>query len=259
MNQSSPDGPAKTAEFHWERVGDVYVAEWPGILTLYAALDGRIQEIIPASDAAQSVVEKIRRGAATAFVRALAGKASLHASAVALGNSALLLVGPSGSGKSTLAAAFCEHCGAELLADDVTGLDRPEGQWHALPSESAVWLGSGTGGVRGMKAPFAFPVAQSSKVIACAIQLAFGDSSDGMRLRSLRGADSAAAFLSALMRFDASPPHMKREIDLVGSLVTQIPVVELVRSRSAPPYLVIEGLLNELRAKGNLVVEWPSA
>lgn len=49
------------------------------------------------------------------------GRCVLHASAVAVGNAAVLFCGPSGAGKSTLAAALAGK-GHSLLADDQCGL-----------------------------------------------------------------------------------------------------------------------------------------
>lgn len=61
-------------------------------------------------------------GTASAFVLALRGETVLHASAVAIGSSALAFVGQSGRGKSTLAALLCVD-GAELVTDDVLTVD----------------------------------------------------------------------------------------------------------------------------------------
>jgi dephospho-CoA kinase len=52
----------------------------------------------------------------------LRGVVCLHASAVAIGDEAIALLGPAGSGKSTTAAAFAER-GYSVLAEDVVTLD----------------------------------------------------------------------------------------------------------------------------------------
>lgn len=54
------------------------------------------------------------------------GTATVHGTAVACGDRALLLVGPSGAGKSTLAAELLA-IGFELLADDIVLLTEDEG------------------------------------------------------------------------------------------------------------------------------------
>ena len=61
-------------------------------------------------------------GPVMGFVMLLRGVVCLHASAVAVGDEAIALLGPAGSGKSTTAAAFAER-GYSILAEDVVTLD----------------------------------------------------------------------------------------------------------------------------------------
>ena len=61
-------------------------------------------------------------GPVMGFVMLLRGVVCLHASAVAIGNEAIALLGPAGAGKSTTAAAFAER-GYSVLAEDVVTLD----------------------------------------------------------------------------------------------------------------------------------------
>src|ERR1044072_7946977 len=61
-------------------------------------------------------------GPVLGFVMLLRGIVCLHASAIAIGNEAIALLGPAGSGKSTTAAAFAER-GYSVLAEDVMTLD----------------------------------------------------------------------------------------------------------------------------------------
>lgn len=66
-------------------------------------------------------------GSLFGFVLRLRGTPALHASAVALGDRAVVVCGPAGAGKSTTAAAFAAR-GRPVLADDVVALlDRPDG------------------------------------------------------------------------------------------------------------------------------------
>lgn len=64
----------------------------------------------------------------------LAGRLTLHASAVAAGEGALVFLGPKGCGKSTLAARLCRS-GAELLTDDALPVDPgpPPRAWPGVP------------------------------------------------------------------------------------------------------------------------------
>jgi hypothetical protein len=65
-------------------------------------------------------------GPVMGFVLRLRGVVCLHASAVAIGDQAIALVGLAGAGKSTTAAAF-GRCGFPVLSDDVVALaDRKE-------------------------------------------------------------------------------------------------------------------------------------
>src|SRR5215216_3185395 len=61
-------------------------------------------------------------GPVMGFVMLLRGVVCFHASAVAIGNEAIALLGPAGSGKSTTAAAFSDR-GYSILAEDVVTLD----------------------------------------------------------------------------------------------------------------------------------------
>ncbi|HEX6717646.1 MAG TPA: hypothetical protein VF088_11060 [Pyrinomonadaceae bacterium] len=61
-------------------------------------------------------------GPVMGFVMLLRGVVCLHASAIAIGDEAIALVGPAGSGKSTTAAAFSDS-GYSILAEDVVTLD----------------------------------------------------------------------------------------------------------------------------------------
>ena len=63
----------------------------------------------------------------------------LHATCVAIGETAVLLRGPSGSGKSDLALRLIDQ-GAVLVADDQVLLDREEDRIMARPPETLAGL-----------------------------------------------------------------------------------------------------------------------
>lgn len=71
-------------------------------------------------------------GPILSFVLRLRGALVLHASAVAVGDRALVLAGPHGAGKSTLASALALR-GAPLIADDVVHVLRADDDWIAEP------------------------------------------------------------------------------------------------------------------------------
>ena len=94
---------ADRTEFLVDREGAEIWARWPAPLTL--------------EDAATYLL-----GPIMGFVMLLRGVVCLHASAIAIRDEAIALVGPAGSGKSTTAAAFSDQ-GYSILAEDVVTLD----------------------------------------------------------------------------------------------------------------------------------------
>lgn len=94
-----PDG----TEFVVDRLGTSVWTTWPDTLTL--------------EDTATYLL-----GPIMGFVLLLRGTISLHASAIAVGNEVIALVGPAGTGKSTTAAAFAD-LGHRVISDDVLTLD----------------------------------------------------------------------------------------------------------------------------------------
>jgi hypothetical protein len=94
---------ADRTEFVIDRAGTEIWADWPETLTVEDATTYLLGPIM-------------------GFVMLLRGVVCLHASAIAIGDCALALLGPAGSGKSTTAAAFSER-GFSVLAEDVVTLD----------------------------------------------------------------------------------------------------------------------------------------
>ena len=95
-------------------------ADWPEPLTL--------------EDAATYLL-----GPIMGFVMLLRGVVCLHASAVAIGDEAIAVLGPAGSGKSTTAAAFSER-GHRILAEDVVTLDDRGDQFLVRPAYPCIRL-----------------------------------------------------------------------------------------------------------------------
>jgi hypothetical protein len=73
------------------------------------------------------------------FVLLLRGLVCLHASAIAIGNEAIALVGPTGAGKSTTAAAFSDR-GYSILAEDVLTLDDGGDRFLVRPAYPCIRL-----------------------------------------------------------------------------------------------------------------------
>ena len=93
---------ADNTQFLVDGQGSVVWAKWPAALTV--------------EDTATYLL-----GPVMGFVLLLHGCISLHASALAIGNSAIAIVGPAGAGKSTAAAAFAD-LGYKVLTEDVLTL-----------------------------------------------------------------------------------------------------------------------------------------
>jgi hypothetical protein len=73
------------------------------------------------------------------FVLRLRGMLALHASAVQIGDRAVILVGPHGAGKSSTAAGLAMR-GCPVVADDVVHVRRTDHQWLAEPSGTTLRL-----------------------------------------------------------------------------------------------------------------------
>ena len=76
----------------------------------------------PSPDADPEAIALVARGAFLAFLLGLGGECVLHASAVSVGDRAVVFVGGSGRGKSTLAAWACTT-GAAFVSDDLLRID----------------------------------------------------------------------------------------------------------------------------------------
>ncbi|HEY8228303.1 MAG TPA: hypothetical protein VIG25_23760 [Pyrinomonadaceae bacterium] len=111
---------ADKTEFVLDRAGTEIWAVWPTSLTL--------------EDTATYLL-----GPVMGFAMLLRGIVCLHASAVAIGNQAIALLGPAGSGKSTTAAAFSDR-GYRILAEDVVTLDDHRDQFLVRPGYPCIRL-----------------------------------------------------------------------------------------------------------------------
>jgi len=78
-------------------------------------------------------------GPVMGFVMLLRGIVCLHASAIAVDDKAIALLGPAGSGKSTTAAAFADR-GYSVLAEDVVTLDDRGDEFLVRPGYPCIRL-----------------------------------------------------------------------------------------------------------------------
>lgn len=111
---------ADGTEFVVDRFGTQVWATWPESLTV--------------EDTATYLL-----GPVFGFVLLLRNTISLHASAIAIGEQAVALLGPAGAGKSTTAAAFTKM-GYNVLTDDVLALSVQDGFLQVQPAYSRIRL-----------------------------------------------------------------------------------------------------------------------
>ncbi len=102
------------------RDGAAILLRFPG-LAEYALAPGTI-DVHPLGRPPAETFEAALLGTVLVHVLEEAGCPALHASAVSVGDGAVVFLASKGGGKSTLAAAFVE-AGCPLLADDVVALD----------------------------------------------------------------------------------------------------------------------------------------
>ena len=222
--------------FRVGKEGTTYVADWPGVATLRAGSDGTSTlRFVDGLD--PRWCRKLERGLVRGMLAQLRGELTLHASSVAKGERAVLLLGPSGAGKSTLAAALSLRQGAALLSDDASPIVLEERRALVLPADSEVWLWTDARCALGAvsdgraKAPLdATRVEQHPVPIAAVVVLSFAEGPP--RLRRLHGGEVLASFVAAVVRIVVDDPRMQlAEIDALEKLVACVPVFRLTRRR----------------------------
>lgn len=231
--------------FRVGRDGDRYVAEWPSLARLAVSADGDWHELVADGAAAPSSVEKLSRGLAAALVRQVRGEMSLHASAVCVGTSAIVVTGPSGAGKSTLAAMLCRRGGA-LLADDIAALDaRADGRFFVPPTEHEHALDAASGALvrpagaaRALddeKRLYAAEPASEPAPLRLIVTLAWREGEGGdPSLTPVRGVAAIGALVSAIPRIVVDDARRNvEELSQLGRLCARVPIVRLTRPRGA--------------------------
>jgi hypothetical protein len=236
------------------RKGDFLVAEWPGIARLTCDLSGKRSRFSAVSGADPETVSKLRYGAARALLGDVRGGLSLHASAVAFGERAILVVGPSGSGKSTAAGDLCIRRGARLLADDMASLDVRNDLVRVNPTERQHYLGSASLRLLEIDRSSRFTGKRTLRAARAArrpvpLALVALLRPDGRRsrpaARALEGAEVVRALLPSVVRFDVCSPR-PRELDQIFALHACCRVVEITRPVLASPTSLVGDTLLEI-------------
>ena len=225
--------------FRLGRTKNELVAEWPGICSFSADRATGVSEMTSEAGVDPLFVEKVHRGLAQALLRHLAGKLTLHASAVAFDRRAIACFGESESGKSTTMAHLSRLPGAEFFADDTLAIEFTENGIDIVPTEKLSWLrpeahaSLGHGDVTA-KSPVSPPRAAATTArLASLVNLRFEEGAPSPRLRRLRGHDALSALVPSVVRFIIDEPAVQLlECEQLTSLVSAVPVFELTRARN---------------------------
>jgi RNase adaptor protein for sRNA GlmZ degradation len=159
---------------------------------------------------------------------------TIHATAVALGGRAVLLLGPSGSGKSDLALRLIDR-GWRLVADDRVVLAARNGNlWASAPPAIAGMIEVRDVGIVAEK-----PLAGA--VVALAIDLAAAP--ERMPVPGTWDFDGVAIPLIALSQGgDSAPIKVERALHLYGGAVkANVPVLS-PSTAALPPILIVSGM-----------------
>jgi hypothetical protein len=223
------------ARFVVERNGCEVFADWPDRLTL--------EDISP-----------YLVGPVLGFILRLRGIFPLHASAVAIGNHAIAIMGPAGAGKSTTAGAFA-RCGHRVISDDVVAL-RQEGFRFVIPPgypRVNLWAESvqalfGANGTLPLISPdwdkHFMPLDQETQFETRSLPLGaiyvLQKREAGLAAPIVENVTGAEAFLALLgntyMNYLPDPKMRRREFEVLGRVLAQVPV-RRVRAAADPSML----------------------
>ncbi len=221
--------------------GNTLVMEWPHIARLQCSRDGRRPRVTRFRDATPGSFAKLR-GSIRALVGDLRGGLGLHASAVAIGTKAVVIVGDSGAGKSMCACELSHHHGGKLLADDAALVVVRRNVARVEPTETdhCLWPdGSRKLGLQ-HKSTYNEKVfvrpgkrARSGARLELVVALRFDDSLTTSAQRPLSGMAAASAILGSMFRVKEGSFEARR-LDLVQRLHESVPFVEIARPHTRP-------------------------
>ncbi len=131
-----PDGSLWT-EFH--RADGGYLLRFPEMADFLVSADGLHVTGFPAPEVPESTTQHLYLNQVLPLVLSKQGKLVLHASAVEIGDGAVVFVAESGRGKSTLAASFAVN-GFRFLTDDGLVVEPAVHGFEVLPSHPSIRL-----------------------------------------------------------------------------------------------------------------------
>lgn len=134
---SFPDGKV-WAQFY--RIGEGYLIRFPGLADFELSGEPIQVSCHPAPGTSDATAQHLYLNQIVPLVRSQQGEMVYHASAVEVGDAAVVFLGNSGRGKSTLAASFCA-ASHRFLTDDGLILKRnAQGGFDVLPSHPSLRL-----------------------------------------------------------------------------------------------------------------------
>lgn len=227
--------------------GDERVVEWPRLGTLRVRRDGSSPRFVAHPDALPVAASKIEHGVAAALARHLAGRVTLHGSAVRFGPRAVVCIGPSGAGKSSTGASLCLDHGGELLADDMAALDFGAGSITVSPTERTHTLSEAAlaryqtlaSDAVNWELKYVVPAPRVSSVpatLGAIVSLVFDDAIEDPVITPLRGHRLLAAVLPCFARFPfiTDPDVHLRDLERLDLVAGRRLVYELRRPRDLP-------------------------
>jgi hypothetical protein len=223
-------------DFRVGRAGEELVAEWSGLCIVRMTRAGEVRRFTPGSGVDAERAKRLVEGPVQALARHVSGKMSLHASAVASADAAVLFLGASSCGKSTLAAALCRSS-LEMLADDAAFLEERTDGFYVVPSESAHWLRQDAARVMGAKdvrsaKSLLVPVAVATRPVRLRLMvaLAFDEAASRATLRRLEGHEAFRWLRTSLFRLVMDEPEVDAsDFEKVAALYDAAPLLELRR------------------------------
>lgn len=126
-------------DYSFARTSSGYTVRFPRLCDFDFAASTRTLDVHLAEGENRDVVPLLLGGTVFALLLGVAGKASLHASAVRIAGSTVAIVGGSGTGKSTLAALVCST-GAECVSDDLLRVEITDGNAYCFRGASEIRL-----------------------------------------------------------------------------------------------------------------------
>lgn len=131
-----PDGTLWT-EFH--RTNSGYLLRFPELADFQISADALHVTGFPAPEVSEATVQHLYLNQVLPLVLSKQGKLVFHASAVEIGDGAVVFVAESGRGKSTLAASFAVN-GFRFLTDDGLVVEPGVRGFEVLPSHPSIRL-----------------------------------------------------------------------------------------------------------------------